>query len=85
MTFKLIFSEEALLQLRKLDNKTAKRIVDKLETSLENPLHFFERLTGRDDYKIRIGDYRVIAKIFHTEKTIFIMSLGHRKNIYEKI
>ncbi len=30
--------------------------------------HFFERLTGRTDYKLRIGDYRAIADILDSEK-----------------
>ena len=85
MTFKLIFSEEAESQFRKLDNVTVKRVLDKLETTKENPNHFFERLVGRDEYKIRIGDYRIIAKIFQNEKNIFILSVGHRKNIYKRI
>ena len=84
MSFKFIFSEEAPSQLKKLDNKTAKRILDRLESTIENPVHFFERLVGREDYKLRAGDYRVIAKIAHNEKTIFILSLGHRKNIYKR-
>ena len=83
MTFKLLYSEEALSQLKKLDNAAAKRILDKLDATCENPAHFFERLVGREEYKIRIGDYRVIAKIFHNDGTIFIQSLGHRKNIYK--
>lgn len=85
MGFKIIFSEESLSQLRKLDNQTAKRILDKLESTLKDPKHFFERLAGRDDYKIRIGDYRVLARIMFNEATIFVLSLGHRKNVYERI
>ena len=83
MTFKLLFSEEALSQLKKLDNNAVKRILDKLDATCENPTHFFERLVGREEYKIRIGDHRVLAKIFHNDSTIFIQSLGHRKNIYK--
>jgi mRNA interferase RelE/StbE len=85
MTFKIVFSEAALLELNKLDNSTAKRILDKLDATCANPAHFFERLVGREEYKIRIGDYRVLAKIFHNENTIFIQSLGHRKNIYKRL
>jgi len=84
MAFKLVFSEEALYQLKKLDNKTAKRILDKLQSSAKNPVHFFERLSGREEYKLKIGDYRVIANILQNENTVFIRSLGHRKNIYKK-
>ncbi len=84
MAFRLVFTEEALYQLKKLDNKTAKRILDKLQSSAKNPTHFFGRLSGREEYKLRIGDYRVIANIMQNENTIFIRSLGHRKNIYKK-
>lgn len=84
MTFKIVFSDEALYQLKKLDNKTAKPVLDKIESASENPLHFFERLSGRDEYKLRAGDYRIIANILQNDKTIFVRSLGHRKNIYKR-
>ena len=82
--FEFIFSDEALAQIKKLDNKTAKRMLDKLESTSSNPLHFFERLTGREESKLRIGDYRLIAKIMVNEQKVFILSLGHRKNIYKR-
>ena len=84
MTFKLIFSEESLSQLKKLDNPTAKRIIDKLDSAIEDPVHFFQRLAGREEYKLRVGDYRVISRIIFNEKTLVILSVGHRKNIYKK-
>ncbi|MFH1520966.1 MAG: type II toxin-antitoxin system RelE/ParE family toxin [Candidatus Micrarchaeota archaeon] len=83
MAFKLIYSEDTIIQLRKLDNPTARRIVEKPETTITNPNHFFERLVGRDEYKTRIGDYRIIARIDQNLQTINIVSLGHRKNIYK--
>jgi len=85
MTHKLVFSEESLSQLKKLDNKTAKKILNKLESASKSPHRFFERLAGRKDYKLRIGDYRIISRILSKEKTVFVVSLGHRKNIYRKL
>ncbi len=85
MTFTLVYTEDAMSQLRKLDNATAKRILDKLDGVLENPAHFFERLTGREEYKLRIGDYRVLAKILNDENTIVVTGVGHRKNIYKRL
>jgi len=84
MAFKIVFSDEASYQLKKLDNKTAKRVLDKIESTSKNPSHFFERLSGRDEYKLRAGDYRIIANILQNDKMIFIRSLGHRKNIYKR-
>ncbi len=83
MVFKIRLSEEALSELRGLDNQNAKRIIEKLEKAAGDPHHFFERLVGREEYKLRVGDYRLLARILPEEKRIFVYSLGHRKNIYK--
>lgn len=85
MTFALVYADAVLSQLARLDNAAAKRILDKLDAAREKPLRFFERLAGREEYKMRIGDYRVLAKIMHGEKTILVLGVGHRKNIYKKM
>lgn len=53
--------------------------------SKADPYRFFERLKGRKDYKLRVGDYRIIADINKTEKKIEVTLIGHRKNIYKFI
>jgi mRNA-degrading endonuclease RelE of RelBE toxin-antitoxin system len=50
----------------------------------EKPLHYFDRLTKRPGYKLRIGNYRAIADINEKTKTIIILLIRHRKNIYKK-
>jgi len=82
--FAIVFSEEALHQLGKLDNVEAKRIAKKLKESAEDPSHYFARLSGREEYKLRVGDYRLIVNVLQAEQTIMVRSIGHRKNIYEK-
>ncbi|MFH1100481.1 MAG: type II toxin-antitoxin system RelE/ParE family toxin [Methanobacteriota archaeon] len=78
------YDEEALLNLEKLEKKIRKRIFEKISSTKENPFHYFERLTAREEYKLRVGDYRVIADIDEKTKKISILFIGHRKNIYEK-
>jgi mRNA interferase RelE/StbE len=51
----------------------------------EDPFHLFEKLTKRELYKLRVGEYRVIAEINKNEITILVLLIGHRKNIYDKI
>ncbi|MCP4646388.1 MAG: type II toxin-antitoxin system RelE/ParE family toxin [bacterium] len=84
MAHSLEFMHEALRELKRLENKEAKRIVEKLKQSAKEPNAFFERLVGREEYKLRVGDYRVIANILNKEKKIVVRSLGHRKNIYRR-
>ena len=71
--------------MNKLPKEVKRRIWDKLTYTKENPFHFFERLAGRTDFKLRIGDYRVIADLDRGNNTIKVTIIGHRKNIYKNI
>ena len=45
--YTVIYDEEALQNLEKLEKKIRKRIFEKIISTKENPFHYFERLTGR--------------------------------------
>jgi len=83
--YALVLDEKAVEFLEKADESLKKRIWRKLVFAKKNPHCFFERLSGRKDYKLRIGDYRAIADISDKRKTIEITLIGHRKNIYKKL
>jgi mRNA interferase RelE/StbE len=78
----LILDSESIDFLNGLPKEIKERIFKKLISTKQNPFHFFERLAGRTDYKLRVGDYRVIADIY--ESQIQVTKIGNRKNIYEK-
>jgi len=81
----VIYDPEAIDFLNKLEKPLKERIFKKIESTKENPLHFFERLAERNDYKLRIGDYRVIADIDNNNRRIEVTLIGHRKNVYDKL
>lgn len=83
MIFEIIYDEEAVKFLEKIEKNIRKRIYNKIISTKENPFHYFERLTGRSEWKLRVGDYRIIADINETTKKISILIIGHRKNIYK--
>jgi mRNA interferase RelE/StbE len=85
MSYKLIFDEKAIDFLEKAPKLNKERIFKKLQRSKENPYHFFEKLEGRPEFKLRVGDYRIIADISDKEIRILVLQIGHRKNIYKKI
>ena len=84
MNYSLVFDEKVIDFLEKLPKELAARIYKKLVSTKEDPFHYFERLEGRKDYKLRVGDYRVIADISQSEKKIQVTLIGHRKNVYKK-
>jgi mRNA interferase RelE/StbE len=40
------------------------------------------KLTGRDGWRIRVGDLRVLYDIDDNNKTITIQHVGHRRDVY---
>jgi mRNA interferase RelE/StbE len=82
--YTVVYDEEALQNLEKFEKKIRKRIFHKIKSAKENPYHYFERLSGRNEFKLRIGDYRVIADINEKIKNISILVIDHRKNFYKK-
>ena len=83
MSYELIFDKKAAEYLESLDKETAKRIFNKIIASKKEPLNHFIRLSGRTDYKLRIGQYKAIADIDTNKKQIQITLIGLRKNIYK--
>jgi len=80
---KIVWSQTSLKDMSQLEKGIARRIIAKIEAAAQNPNHFFEKLTGIDEVKLRVGDYRVIAQLLRGGEAIIIERIGHRKNIYK--
>jgi len=49
----------------------------------QNPLtKGVKKLQGREGYRMRIGDYRILYEIDETEKEIEVFFVAHRKEVY---
>ncbi|MAE13749.1 hypothetical protein CMO92_04235 [Candidatus Woesearchaeota archaeon] len=83
--YALTFDPKAISFLDKLPLSIKHRIFTKIEEAQTSPFHYFERLTQINSFKLRIGEYRVIADISQKEKTISVQLIGHRKNVYQKL
>ncbi|HLC38029.1 MAG TPA: type II toxin-antitoxin system RelE/ParE family toxin [Candidatus Norongarragalinales archaeon] len=84
MAWKIFFSPGAYRDLNGLEKKDAGRIMKKLEEAAQDPQHYFKKLVGEEDYRLRVGDYRVIALFLNPQKLIVVEKIGHRKNVYER-
>ncbi len=43
----------------------------------------YKKLNGRDGFRIRVADYRIIYDIFDNILRVDVIEMGHRKDIYE--
>lgn len=85
--YKVIYSSEVRRQFKKMDKQLVQRILTWVEHRLvgcQNPRLWGAALSGElsEFWKYRIGDFRLICKIKDNELTVYIVELGHRKNIY---
>ena len=88
MKYSLFFEKQAAKQLEKLDIVQQKIIVSWISKNLENnsnPRAIGKPLKGnlKNYWRYRIGKYRVIAEINDKKVSIFIIEVGHRKDIYK--
>ncbi len=83
--YEIKFKEKAFRYFNKLNKFDQKKIGKKIEKLKENPqlgIPLIGNLSGL--WKLRIGKYRIIYQIRKAELLIFILDIGHRKNIYHK-
>ena len=83
------FTKEALRQLKKLDRYTAMMIVAWVRKNLEgceNPRQHGKGLTANrsEQWRYRVGDYRLIAEIQDSRIIILILNVGHRRDVYHQ-
>jgi mRNA interferase RelE/StbE len=79
-----VLSKKAQKQLDKLSDNIAEPIFEAIVDLEENPRpQGYKKLKGRDGYRVRVGNYRIIYDIFDSELIVDIITLGHRKDIYE--
>lgn len=83
--YTLRYDEKVIEYLEKLDTSVSKRIINKIQQTKDNPHRFFIRLTSRPEYKLRVGNYRIIADIIDNELLILVVLIDHRSKVYKKL
>lgn len=88
MQYKVILTERAIKELRKIDRYTAALILGWIEKHLEgceNPQLQGKALKSNrtGQWRYRIGNYRIICKIQDGKLTILVLEVGHRRKIYK--
>lgn len=68
--------------LKTLQITDRKRIDAALTLLADNPIPpKSKKLSGRDGYRIRVGDYRIIYEIQRNILVVIIIDIGHRREI----
>lgn len=87
MTWKIEWDDRARKELRKLDSFVQREILSYLRLRImasNNPRVFGQSLSGDKAglWRYRVGNYRIICKIEDDTLIVFVIGVGHRKEIY---
>ncbi len=70
--------------LRSITSKDVGRIVERIQKLANDPYpEDAVRLKGRDEWRIRQGDYRILYIVEEQTVTVFIVKVGHRREVYK--
>ena len=82
--YQIRITKTAQKQLDKLPESVAGILIESIQDLSRNPRpHGYKKLKGRDGYRIRKGDFRIIYDIFDKILTVEVIAIGNRKDIYE--
>jgi mRNA interferase RelE/StbE len=82
------FDARAAHELRKLDRAVQQLILRYLRVRIataDDPRRFGRALTGdlKGLWRYRVGDYRIVAKIEDDRLIVLIVTVGHRREVYD--
>jgi mRNA interferase RelE/StbE len=81
--YKIFFKESVEKDLRSIPKKDLKKILTRIEALAKEPRpQGYEKLSSQDKYRIRQGTYRIIYSIQDQELTVWVVKVGHRKDVY---
>ena len=84
MGYQVIIPNSVQKELNRLPVPFFKRIIEELRRLEENPRPAgCKKLRGRQGWRIRSGDYRIIYEINDDNESVIIFRIRHRQEVYK--
>ena len=81
--FEIAFRPSVAKDTKGIPSQDLKRIIDKIHLLADDPRPPGSiKLSGKDYYRIRQGDYRIVYEIVENRLVIVVIKIGHRREVY---
>lgn len=81
--YKVFFRKSVWKDFEAIPDKDLQRILKRIEMLGGDPRPpGCEKLTGEERYRLRQGTYRILYSIQDDELTVWVVKVGHRKDVY---
>jgi len=82
--YKVTFKKSVAKDLRNIANRDVQRILAQIELLADNPRsEGCLKLSNKQQYRVRVGLYRIIYEIQDARLVVQVVKVGHRTNIYK--
>ena len=82
-SYKLLITSSAGKDIEALPKPDRRRIVAKIASLSSDPRPLgCEKLSGRDQYRLRQGNYRILYEIQDLNLVVVVVKVGHRRDVY---
>lgn len=83
MKWRIIFARTAEKELARLSSEMRLRLGRAIRSLEDDPIPAqTKRLKGRTEFRMRVGDYRVLYTVEHEYRIVTISAVGHRRDVY---
>lgn len=83
MSHSLSILRRAQKELAQISHGDYERIVEAIRGLAENPRPVgCRKLVGREGWRIRVGDFRVIYEIDDGQRSVTVLHVGNRRDVY---
>jgi len=81
--YKIFFKESVWKDFEPIPKKDLKKILQSIHRLSEDLRpRGCEKLTGQERFRLRQGRYRIVYSIQDDELTVWVVKVGHRKDVY---
>lgn len=82
-SYSVLIKPSAGKELEAIPKKDRLRVVAKIRALANNPRPMgCEKLSGREEYRLRQGHYRIVYSISDDDQTVLIFKVAHRREVY---
>ena len=84
-SYSLVIKKSAERELRTIPKPDLRRVTERMRGLAQDPRPTgSEKLSGQDRYRVRQGDYRIIYAVDDETRTVQVVKVGHRREVYRK-
>lgn len=81
--YKVFFKKSVWKDFKAIPNRDLKKILDLIKALEIDPRPAnCTKLSGQEKYRIRYGKYRIVYSIQDNVLTVWVVKVGHRKDVY---